>query len=51
MIITDSLFSSDSSSPDIVKYQQLASENQAYLLLNLGHDFGMFGKTGKGIWE
>ena len=51
MVITDCLFSGDSSTPDLKKYQQIASENQAYLLLNVGHDFGIYGKNGKGLWE
>ena len=50
-MITDSLFSVDSSSPDLVKYQRIVSEHQAYLVINMGHDFGMFGPNGKGIWE
>ena len=51
MVITDSLFNHDSEAPNLVKYQQIAAENQAYLLINTGHDFGIFGESGKGIWE
>lgn len=51
MLITDCLFSVDSSSPDLVAYQRIAAENQAYLLLNIGHDFGIYGENGRGLWN
>ena len=50
LVITDSLFTVDSTSPDIVRYQRLTADNQAFLLLNLNHDFGIFGPNGKGVW-
>ena len=51
LVITDSLFAADSTSPDLVKYQQISADNQAFLLVNIGHDFGIYGPTRKGIWE
>lgn len=51
LVVTDCLFNMDSSSPNLINYQKITSEYQAYLLLNIGHDFGIFGPTGKGIWE
>jgi 7-keto-8-aminopelargonate synthetase-like enzyme len=50
MLITDSLFNVDSTSPNIVNYQKIAAENQAYLLLNVGHDLGVLGPNGRGVW-
>jgi 7-keto-8-aminopelargonate synthetase-like enzyme len=51
LVITDSLFSVDSTSPDLVKYQRITSDNQSYLLLNMGHDFGVLGPNGRGVFE
>lgn len=51
LVITDSLFTADSASPDIVKYQQITSDNQSFLLLCMNHDFGIFGPTGQGLLE
>lgn len=51
LVVTDSLFNQDSSSPDLKAYQRITSENQAYLLLNLGHDFCAMGPNGRGVWE
>lgn len=50
-MVTDSLFSQDSTSPDLKAYQRITSENQAYLLLSLGHDFCSMGPNGRGVWE
>lgn len=51
LVITDCLFSNDSSSPDLTAYQRITAENQSYLLLNIGHDFASLGPNGRGVWE
>lgn len=49
LVVTDTLFSVDSSSPNLVNLQKITAENQAYLLLNMGHDLGVLGPNGGGI--
>jgi 7-keto-8-aminopelargonate synthetase-like enzyme len=50
LVITDALFNVDSSSPDLVKLQSITEEYEAFLAINTGHDFGVMGTEGKGVW-
>lgn len=51
MVITESIFPADSSSPDLVAYQKIAKENKSFLVIGCAHDFGIIGEKGKGVWE
>lgn len=51
LVVTESLFPLDSASPDLPSYQKITNELKSYLLIGCGHDFGIFGATGQGIWE
>lgn len=51
LVVTEGLFSMDSDSPDLVFYQKITKENNAFLLIDCAHDFGHLGEEGKGVWE
>lgn len=51
LVVTEGLFSMDSDSPDLVAYQKICKEHNAFLLIDCAHDFGHIGETGKGFWE
>ncbi|MES2903057.1 MAG: aminotransferase class I/II-fold pyridoxal phosphate-dependent enzyme [Pseudomonadota bacterium] len=51
LLITESLFSMDSDSPDIKALQDLAHEYGATLVVDVAHDLGNLGPTGRGIIE
>jgi glycine C-acetyltransferase len=51
LIVTESLFSMDSDTPDIAALQELAHEFGATLLVDVAHDLGNLGPTGRGILE
>jgi 7-keto-8-aminopelargonate synthetase-like enzyme len=48
LLITESLFSMDSDTPDIAKFQEICDEYQATLLVDVAHDLGAMGKGGTG---
>ncbi|HWC64225.1 MAG TPA: aminotransferase class I/II-fold pyridoxal phosphate-dependent enzyme [Rhizomicrobium sp.] len=48
LVITESLFSMDSDTPDIMAMQELAREYDAVLLVDVAHDFGNIGPDGSG---
>jgi 7-keto-8-aminopelargonate synthetase-like enzyme len=48
LVVTESLFSMDSDTPDIAAMQQLAREFEATLLVDCAHDFGNLGEDGRG---
>ena len=48
LIITESLFSMDSDTPDIVALQALAHEYGAVLVVDVAHDLGSLGPRGRG---
>lgn len=50
-MITESLFSVDSTTPDLAALQQLCTRHQARLLVVLGQDLGAIGATGRGMLE
>ena len=51
LIVTESLFSMDSDTPDIRALQDLAREFDATLLVDVAHDLGNLGPTGRGFIE
>jgi len=51
LIVTESLFSMDSDTPDIRALQDLAHEFGATLLVDVAHDLGNLGPTGRGHIE
>lgn len=51
LIVTESLFSMDSDTPDIVALQDLAHEYGATLVVDVAHDLGNLGPTGRGFIE
>ena len=48
LILTESLFSMDSDTPDIVALQELAHEFGAILCVDVAHDLGCLGPEGRG---
>ena len=48
MIVTESLFSMDSDTPDIEALQNLADEFDATLMVDVAHDLGCLGEDGRG---
>lgn len=51
LLITESLFSMDSDTPDIEALQALAHEFDATLLVDVAHDLGNLGPNGRGFIE
>jgi glycine C-acetyltransferase len=51
LVVTESLFSMDSDTPDLRALQETASEYGATLLVDIAHDFGNLGPTGRGFLE
>lgn len=51
LIVTESLFSMDSDTPDIRAMQELAHEFGATLVVDVAHDLGNLGPTGGGLIE
>jgi glycine C-acetyltransferase len=49
MVVTESLFSMDSDTPDLVALQQLCHEYKATLLVDVAHDLGCLGEDGRGF--
>jgi glycine C-acetyltransferase len=51
LVVTESLFSMDSDTPDLVAHQELARKYDALLLVDAAHDLGCLGATGRGHLE
>jgi glycine C-acetyltransferase len=51
LVITEGLFSMDADSPDLIYYQKITKQYNAFLLIDCAHDFGHLGEKGKGINE
>ena len=51
LVVTESLFSMDSDTPDIRALQDLAHEYGATLLVDVAHDLGNLGPNGRGLIE
>jgi glycine C-acetyltransferase len=51
LVVTESLFSMDSDTPDIGALQELAHEFNATLMIDVAHDLGNLGPTGRGFLE
>lgn len=51
LVVTESLFSMDSDTPDIAAHQKLARDYNATLMVDAAHDMGCMGPTGRGHLE
>ncbi len=51
LVVIESLYSMDSDTPDIVAIQALAHEYNATLVVDVAHDLGNLGPTGRGLIE
>lgn len=51
LVVTESLFSMDSDTPDIAAHQKLARDYDATLMVDAAHDLGCMGPTGRGHLE
>ncbi len=51
LVVTESLFSMDSDSPDLKALQELAHEFNATLVVDVAHDLGSLGENGRGHIE
>ncbi len=51
LVVTESLFSMDSDTPDIAALQALCHEYDATLVVDVAHDLGNLGPTGRGFIE
>lgn len=51
LVVTEALFSMDSDMPDIGGIQALCDAYGATLMLDVAHDFGALGPTGRGVLE
>jgi glycine C-acetyltransferase len=49
LIVTESLFSMDSDFPDFDKLFKLAEKYEAFTLIDVAHDLGILGDSGKGV--
>jgi 7-keto-8-aminopelargonate synthetase-like enzyme/DNA-binding NarL/FixJ family response regulator len=49
MVVTESLFSMDSDSPDLRAMQELCREYDATLMVDVAHDLGAMGQSGRGF--
>ncbi len=49
LVVTESLFSMDSDTPDLGALQQLCREYEATLMVDMAHDLGAMGEGGRGF--
>ena len=49
LVVTESLFSMDSDTPDLAAMQELCREHGATLLVDMAHDLGSIGEDGQGF--
>jgi 7-keto-8-aminopelargonate synthetase-like enzyme/DNA-binding NarL/FixJ family response regulator len=49
LVVTESLFSMDSDSPDLRTIQELCREYDATLMVDVAHDLGAMGQSGRGF--
>jgi glycine C-acetyltransferase len=51
LVVTESLFSMDSDTPDLVRHQEIATTYHATLMVDAAHDLGCMGPNGGGHLE
>lgn len=50
-VVTESVFSMDGDSPDLVKLIQFCNNHDIYLIVDEAHAIGVFGENGKGLLQ
>lgn len=50
-IVTEGLFSMDADTPDLVGLQKICKKYEAFMMIDMAHDFGCMGENGRGCWE
>lgn len=50
-VVTESVFSMDGDSPDLIKLSKICKTNNAYLIVDEAHAIGVFGKNGEGLTQ
>lgn len=50
-VVTEGLFSMDADTPDLVGLQKICKKYDAFMMIDMAHDFGCMGENGKGCWE
>ncbi len=48
-VVTESVFSMDGDSPDLVAFANFCAENKVYLVVDEAHSLGVFGANGEGL--
>ncbi|HEX8563790.1 MAG TPA: pyridoxal phosphate-dependent aminotransferase family protein [Flavobacterium sp.] len=48
-IVTESVFSMDGNSPDLIQLVDLSDKNHCYTIIDEAHALGVFGETGQGL--
>ena len=51
LVVTEALFSTECDAPDLRALQQLCKRHAATLLVDVSHDLGVLGETGRGVAE
>lgn len=51
MVVTEGLFSMDSDTPNLKELQAITKKHDCIMLLDIAHDFGCLGDTGRGQME
>lgn len=51
LVVTETVFSMDSDVPDLAELQAICSRHRAVLMVDVAHDLGCIGPTGRGILE
>lgn len=51
LVVTESLFSMDSDTPDLLNIQKACKKHDAFLLIDMAHDLGAVGQKGLGAVE
>ncbi|MFY0629033.1 MAG: pyridoxal phosphate-dependent aminotransferase family protein [Flavobacteriaceae bacterium] len=48
-VVTESVFSMDGDTPDLIKMNELIKKHKAYFVVDEAHAVGVFGESGKGV--
>jgi 7-keto-8-aminopelargonate synthetase-like enzyme len=50
-VVTEGLFSMDSDTPPLARYRELCDQYKAFLVVDIAHDFGILGASGRSALE